>query len=494
MVRVAIIGAGIAGIACSIRLALKGFEVDVYEAQRTPGGKIASFTQDSFRFDRGPSLFTMPELVEELFALAHQDPRAYLSYKRLPVACRYFYEDKTILTAYTDAKQFGQEVSGKLGIAAEVVEHYLARSGRLFELTRKTFLERSLHQWPTYASSDARQLLMRIFQLPLMSSLNQVNTAQLKHPKLVQLFNRFATYQGANPYTAAGMLQMIPHLEHNIGTFFPQGGTYSIIQQLFKLSKQLGVRYHFSTLVEEILVSQGSTQGIRIGTEKIPTDVVVSNMDVVATYQRLLPCAQLPRQFMQQGRSSSALIFYWGMDAVLQELSLHNIFFSTSYQQEFEAIFRHQRIADDPTVYVHVSAKENATDAPVGQENWFVMINVPADQGQRWDELVVQARTNVLGKLTRMLATAIEPLIVSESIWDPRCIAADTLAHQGAIYGADTSSQLAVFRRHPNFSWQFKGLYFCGGTVHPGGGIPLCLFSAKIVAELIEQAYFGPNR
>ena len=492
--KAAIIGSGIAGIACSIRLALKGFEVDVYEAQSTPGGKIASFTQDGFRFDKGPSLLTMPELVEELFALADQAPCAHLAYKRLPIACQYFYEDKTILTAYTDAQQFGQEVAHKLGIAAEVVEHYLASSSKLFELTRKTFLERSLHQWATYFSSDALKLLTHIFQLPLIGSLNQVNTIQLAHPKLVQLFNRFATYQGANPYTASGMLQIIPHLEHNLGTFFPKGGMYTIIQHLFKLSQKLGVRYHFNTLVEEIVVSQGKTQGIRIGTEKLPTDVVVSNMDVVATYQRLLPHTKPPRRTMQQARSSSALIFYWGMDTVLKELSLHNIFFSASYQQEFETIFQHQRIIDDPTVYVHVSAKENPTDAPEGQENWFVMINVPADQGQNWDELIAQAKTNILAKLTRILDTPIESLIVSESIGDPRAIEADTLAYQGAIYGADTNSKLAPFRRHPNFSRQLRGLYFCGGTVHPGGGIPLCLLSAKIVAELIEQPYLAPAR
>ena len=399
-----------------------------------------------------------------------------------------------MLRAYTDAKQFGAEVAQKLGIGAEVVEGYLARSGKLFELTSKTFLERSLHQWSTYLSKDALKLLARIFQLPLIGSLNQVNTIQLEHPKLVQLFNRFATYQGADPYTASGMLQVIPHLEHNIGAFFPQGGMYTLVQSLVKLSQELGVRYHFNTLVEAILVKQGKAQGIRTTTKSLPADIVVSNMDVMATYQRLSPKVQPPTRIIQEERSSSALIFYWGINATFKELALHNIFFSASYQKEFEAIFKRQCLIDDPTVYVHVSAKVNPTDAPPGQENWFVMINAPANQGQDWDKLIVQAKTNILKKLTRILDTPIESLIVHESIWDPRGIEADTLAYQGAIYGASNNSKLAAFRSHPNFSSQIKGLYFCGGTVHPGGGIPLCLYSAKIVARLIEQHHLAKAR
>lgn len=411
VLKAAIIGSGIAGIACSIRLAMQGFEVDVYEANSTPGGKITSFRKDGFRFDKGPSLFTMPELVEELFELAQRDPRTYFHYKSLAIACQYFYEDKTTLTAYTNVHQFSQEVMHKLGIKAKIIENYLARSNKLFELTKTTFLEHSLHQWGTYCTKNTLKLLYHILELPLLRSFHQSNTIQLKHPKLIQLFNRFATYQGANPYTASGILQVIPHLEHNIGAFFPQGGMYTIVQSLFKLSQELGVRYYFNTPVEKIWVSQRKTYGICIGQEKIPAAVVISNVDVMTTYRRFLPHIQLPKQISQQKRSSSALIFYWGINAVFPELSLHNIFFSARYQKEFEAIFKHRCIIEDPTIYIHISAKENPADTPESQENWFVMINVPANQGQDWHKLIAKAKTILLKKLTRIRNKPIEPLI-----------------------------------------------------------------------------------
>ena len=485
--RAIIIGSGIAGIACSIRLALQGWQVEVYEANSTPGGKMGTFVQDGFRFDQGPSLFTMPSLVDELFTLAQKNPRNYFLYQSLPIACRYFYEDKTVLTAYTDPQAFGEEVAKKLGVEASLVEDYLTKSQQLFERTKSTFLERSLHRWGTYFSKDALKLLTHLFQMPLIGSLHRNNRLQLEHPKLVQLFNRFATYVGSNPYNASGMLQVIPHLEHNVGTFLPDGGIHTIVQSLVQLGTELGVTYHYNARVEEILVENKHVQGIRVQGKAIQAEIVVSNMDVNNTYHYLLPTLPSPTKALQQERSSSALIFYWGIGTTFEQLSLHNIFFSANYQQEFEAIFKHKEAPEDPTIYVNITAKEQPNHAPEGQENWFVMINVPPNQGQDWEAIITQARGKILDKLRRILGKDIQPLIRSERIWDPRGIEKDTLAYQGALYGASANKRLAVFLRHPNFLSKVRGLYFCGGTVHPGGGIPLCLLSAKIVAELVAQ-------
>ncbi|MEL6152913.1 MAG: 1-hydroxycarotenoid 3,4-desaturase CrtD [Bacteroidota bacterium] len=485
-----IIGSGIAGIACSIRLALQGWQVAVYEANSTPGGKLATFSQGGFRFDQGPSLFTMPDLVDELFVLAGKNPRNYYQYQRLPIACRYFYEDKTVLTAYADLQKLTQEITEKLDVDAAVVENYLARSAKLFDLIRKSFLERSLHRWATYCSRDTLKLLAHLFQLPLIGSLHRTNRLQLEHPKLVQLFDRFATYTGSSPYRASGMLQVVAHLEHNAGAFFPDGGMYTLVRCLVKLAEELGVQYSYNTRVEEIVLEGRQVKGVRTNATTIPADVVVSNMDIANTYQHLLPSIKTPQRVIRQERSSAALIFYWGVKGTFEQLSLHNIFFSADYRQEFSEIFEGKTVPQDPTVYVNITAKEQPSDAPAGQENWFVMINVPANQGQDWERLIAQARNQVLDKLRRMLGKDIEPLIEHERIWDPRGIEKDTLAYQGALYGASANQKLATFLRHPNISRTLQGLYFCGGTVHPGGGIPLCLLSAKIVADLIASGNY----
>jgi len=215
-------------------------------------------------------------------------------------------------------------------------------------------------------------------------------------------------------------------------------------------------------------------------------DVVVSNMDVFHTYKKLLPHEKHPEQTLQQERSSSALIFYWGIRSSFPDLQLHNIFFSQDYQEEFATMAKGQ-VSNDPTVYVNITSKYSPNDAPAGHEAWFVMVNVPANQGQDWDEMIARTRANVLRKLSQTLGVNIQDLIATEATLDPRSIEAKTASFQGALYGTSSNSQMAAFLRHPNFTARLKNLYFVGGSVHPGGGIPLCLLSAKIVDELIAN-------
>jgi phytoene dehydrogenase-like protein len=210
-------------------------------------------------------------------------------------------------------------------------------------------------------------------------------------------------------------------------------------------------------------------------------------MDVWFTYHKLLrhyPHIH-PQKTLKQERSSSALVFYWGISKQFSQLDLHNIFFSENYKAEFDHIWQQKDIYHDPTVYLNISSKLNPDDAPAGCENWFVMINVPANSGQDWGKLIADARKNIIQKLSRNLGEDIRQYIISETILDPPGIERQTLSYQGSIYGTSSNSRFAAFLRHPNQSAKVKNLYFCGGSVHPGGGIPLCLLSAKIVSDLV---------
>ena len=211
-------------------------------------------------------------------------------------------------------------------------------------------------------------------------------------------------------------------------------------------------------------------------------------MDIYPTYKKLLPAQKLPKNQLSQERSSSAVIFYWGIQHNFKELELHNIFFSDDYKEEFHAIFNKKTVSDDPTIYVNITSKDIPGDAPEGCENWFVMINTPADSGQDWEKIVKQLRAFILSKLSKELNIDLEPLIVCEALLTPPLIETKTQSHMGALYGSSSNNSMAAFLRHHNFSNHLKNLYFCGGSVHPGGGIPLCLLSAKIVDELIPEA------
>ena len=489
MLKTAIIGSGIAGIATAIRLAIKGNEVIVYEKNGYPGGKLSEVKQDGYRFDAGPSLFTMPQYVDDLFRLAGRNPADYFRYLKLETACKYFFEDGTIINAYTDQQEFATEVESKLGVASNILLNHLNHSSGIYNAVGKLFMEKSLHQLRNYLSWDTIKAMAGIHRLDLMKTLNQANESRLKHPKLVQIFNRFATYNGSNPYVAPGILNIIPNLEHNFGAFFPAGGMYSIILSLFKLAKELGVQFELNSSVEKINVSENKVNGVKVNDQLIYFDRIISNADVYPTYQYLLNGqlkSGIPHKTLNQERSSSALIFYWGIKKQFDNLDLHNIFFSEDYKEEFDHIFTKQDVYNDPTVYVNITSKYAPKDAPNGCENWFVMINVPYNRGQDWDSIIKRSRNNIIKKLSRLLKADIAGLIETEAILEPRTIESKTSSFRGSLYGSSHNDRFAAFKRHPNFSQQIKGLYFCGGSVHPGGGIPLCLLSAKIVEEVFR--------
>jgi phytoene desaturase len=283
-------------------------------------------------------------------------------------------------------------------------------------------------------------------------------------------------------------MTLIQHLEGHYGTFVPTKGMVSITESLYRLALKLGVEFSFNSKVEEIIIDSARIQGVQTSLGFQSADLVVSNMDIFPTYKKLLPHSKPPTKILNQERSSSAVIFYWGIQKAFDQLELHNIFFSDDYKREFDAIFKEQTVCNDPTIYINITSKDVPTDAPKGCENWFVMINTPADHGQDWDSLVSRLRKQILKKLSKELKTPIEPLIACEEILTPPLIQEKTQSHLGALYGASSNNPMAAFLRHPNFSNRIKNLYFCGGSVHPGGGIPLCLLSAKIVDELIPKA------
>lgn len=491
--KVIIVGAGIAGIATSVRLAQQGFQVEVYEAGDKPGGKIREFVKDGFRFDAGPSLLTLPSLIDELFTLCDRNPADWFRYHQLSVVCKYFYPDGTLIKAYADKNDFSAEVNRATGEPQENVLNYLTASEALYNLTAPVFLQQSLHTLSSYLKETSWKAFFRLQKLDAFKTLHQRNISSFRSGKVVQLFDRYATYNGSDPFKAPATLKVIPHLEYNQGAFFPEGGIYQVVDSLFRLAGEMGVRFHFNAEVKRILVSQGKVEGIQIGNETVTSQAVVSNADIHSTYKKLLPDIKLPAKVLNQQPSSSALVFYWGINRTFPELDLHNIFFSKSYESEFDALTNQGLISNDPTVYLNISSKMQYDDAPPGCENWFVMINAPYIKGQDWDNLVLNSRKAILRKLTSILQIDISSHIISESILSPADMEARTFSHLGSLYGSSSNSRFSAFLRHKNFSSEIRDMYFCGGSVHPGGGIPLCLLSAKIVSELLLKRHKRPD-
>ncbi len=484
-----IIGAGIAGIATAIRLRIKGFEVQVFEANDHAGGKLSELQLGAYRFDAGPSLFTMPQYIDELFEMAGENPADSFEYEKLDEICRYFWEDGTHLKAVADMDEFAKEIAMKTKSSGQEIKSFFEKSAEIYDITHEVFLERSLHTLSTYLRLNTAKSFLRFHKIDAFRSMNKANESFFKDEKMVQFANRYATYNGSNPYEAPATLNVIPHLEQHFGAYFPKKGMYEITRSLVNLAERLGVKFHYQTQVEEIVVKNKKVRGVVAKELFKESDVVVSNMDVYFTYKNLLKDEVQPKKILNQERSSSALIFYWGVKREFKELGLHNILFSGDYQQEFHHIFNSKTLYEDPTVYISISSKHKPDDAPEGCENWFTMINAPHHIGQDWKLLRQQAKHNIIRKINRNLKIDLKSLIEEEDVLDPVLIEQRTSSYQGSLYGTSSNDQFAAFLRHANFTNSIKNLYFSGGSVHPGGGIPLALLSAKIVDGMVKTKY-----
>ena len=480
-----VVGSGIAGIASALRLRSKGYDVTVFEANPYPGGKLSLNQLGNYRFDAGPSLFTMPHYVDELFQLFDKNPEDYFQYVTNDIACHYFFPDGTFIPFFVDRNKTVNTVEKTLSIDGSQLLKQFKKSEYIYEKTHSVFLESSLHTLKNYTSKNIFSSIRALPFLDIFKTMHQSNVIGLNHPKLVQIFDRYATYNGSNPYQAPGILNIIPHLEHGIGSFFPTKGMHSITTSLVNFSKEMGINFILNSKVSEILVEGKKVKGVKVNEAIYEADVVFCNSDIKPAYSNLLKNLPKPKKTLNQEPSSSAMIFYWGINKSFPQLDLHNIFFSADYAAEFDAIFKQSTVCDDPTVYVHVSSKIVKGDAPEGCENWFVMVNVPYNSGQDWERLRSMIRKNILKKLNSLLGEDLETLIEEEDYLDPIRIEQRTSSFGGALYGASSNDRMAAFLRHPNFS-KITGLYFVGGSVHPGGGIPLCLLSAKIATEFVK--------
>jgi phytoene desaturase len=483
MKKVLVVGSGVAGLAASIRLAHAGFSVKVLEKEATYGGKMGVLEKDGFRWDTGPSLFTMPQYVLELLAIDGKKDVDF-SFHTLGTVCNYFWDDGISFSAVADKQKLIQSFEEVLGEPKQNVELFLNKSEEKYLITNHVFLEQSLHRFKTYLKWGTIKSMLQIHKVDIFKKMHHQTAAILKTPKAIQFFDRYATYNGSNPYQAPATLNVIPHYEIGFGAFLPKGGIRAIADALYQKALKLGVEFEFNFEVKDIKKIQGMYQ---VNIEKI-ADIVVSNMDIATASKGPLSSFLKPAK-SQYEPSSSALIFYWGINKLFPQLNAHNIFFSNDYKNEFDHIFHQKSICDDPTVYVHITSGFEKNDAPDGSQNFFVMINVPHMSGQNWEALISKSRENILKKLSHSLQVNLSDHIVSEEMLTPEKIQTKTGSHLGALYGSSSNHIMSAFLRQPNFSFKHKGLYFCGGSVHPGGGIPLCLLSAKITTEKIKSDY-----
>ncbi|TVQ98064.1 MAG: phytoene desaturase [Spirochaetaceae bacterium] len=492
---VVVIGAGLGSLSAAIRLAAAGWEVDLFERLPGPGGKANSESIDGYRFDTGPSLLTMPWVFDALFEAAGRKREDYLEFIPLEIICKYFWDDGMVLRTWANRKKLFDEIRRTTGEREDRLQAYFDRCRKIYDIAGDLFLEHNPKEPSTIFSRQFFRSLLRVGGIDAFRTMAQAHEESFLSPRVRQLFNRYATYNGSSPYRTPATLSIIPHVEYDGGGYAVAGGIYAIPLALDRLARELGVTMHYNTPVEHILSEPAGksdrfrVRGIVAGGQELLCDAVIAGADVRPVYRDLLS-DETARDIVRYSKlepSSSGLVFYWGMKRGFPELELHNIFFSRNYPDEFAAIFDRKTCPEDPTIYVNITSKVTAADAPKGCENWFVLINAPCDEGQDWQAETARIRARIIKRISTLFRIDLESAIATESVMTPRDIQEKTASHGGALYGISSNSRTAAFSRHPNRSKRYRGLYFCGGSTHPGGGMPLVVLSGKITADLIAR-------
>ncbi len=486
---VVIIGAGIGGLSAAIRLRAAGWRVTVVEQNAAVGGKMSELRQDGFRWDTGPSVITMRHVFEDLFALAGKRLEDFLTLQPIDPLTRYFYPDGLVLDASASLAAMARQIEALDARDVEGYLAYLAYAARIHRITGPVFI----YDRPPTLRSFARVRVTEWLKADPLRTMDAAIRAHVHSPHLRQLLGRFATYVGGSPYEAPATLNVIAHVELTGGVWYPRGGVYAIASALEKLAHMMDIEICTGRAVSVIDVVAGRARGVTLtGDERLEADAVLANVDVTTVYERLLPpatAAQPLRQLRKQEPSCSGFILMLGVAGQDARLAHHNIFFSQDYRREFAQIFKQQRPADDPTIYLAITSKTDPEHAPPGHENWFLLVNAPPTTPDfDWSRHAGQYRAQVLERLAQF-GFDVRNRIVSEKMLTPPDLSAMTGAYRGALYGASANSRWTAFRRPHNRSRDVPGLYFAGGTTHPGGGVPMVALSGKVAAELILEDY-----
>jgi phytoene desaturase len=480
--RVVVIGAGVGGLAVAARLAAQGHRVQVHERAGTHGGKLGEYRRDGFAFDTGPSLLTLPHVVEELFA----DTGGPSGLDVVPVdpACSYTFADGTVLDLPHDAAAVPAALDAALGPgrgAAWAALH--ARGERLWQLTGDDVLRRPL------TARDLLRFSARLRDLRVIApwlTLRGLGEAMLPDPRLRAWFDRYATYSGSDPRRTPSVLSVTAYVEQRFGAWYVRGGLRSLADALLARCRLLGVEVHLSSAVTAVEAGPRGVTGVRLGGERVPCDVVVCNADASVLYERLLPPTRERRALRRAPRSSSGFALLLALDG-REPGPAHRVWFPSDYDAEFDALFgRRPAPVADPAIYVH--APDDPTLRPDGaSEGWFVLVNAPA-RGVDWDRPGLRERyaDHVLAVLARR-GTDVRGRVRWREIRTPADLERQTGAPGGAIYGTASHGARAALLRPANRS-PVPGLYLVGGSTHPGGGLPLVVLSAGIVAGMIGPA------
>lgn len=472
-----VIGAGVGGLACAIQLAHAGHDVVVLERAPAPGGKCARITRGEFVFDAGPSLLTMPHVFARLFADTGTQLADELELLRVEPVTRYRFADGSAVELSADLPRAVSALEAWSPGAGEDWISFMSTCGAMWAASRAFLTGPAL--WPPRRPApgqpppDPRDGL----RVRPWWTLGQLARAHARDPRLQMIIERFATYAGADPRRCPAALALAGYVEHVYGAWYPRGGMYELVLALARRLQALGGELRLGCPAHGIAVRSGRARAVVTDAGAVDADVVVADVDEAVVRGQLLAVTDVPaRRRPARERSLSGLTLLLGLRGRSAHQAHHSIQFPADYQAEFDDVFVHRRPVREPTIYVSAPVATDPRAGPADAEAWLVLVNAPAvGDGGDWEAAQ---------------AAIIERLGVGERVVElvrrsPGDLERETGAFRGAIYGAAPHGRLGALRRPGNRVAGVDGLWLVGGTVHPGGGLPVVTLGARAVADQI---------
>ncbi len=486
--QVVIIGGGVGGLAVANLLAAQGYTVDVYEQHDQLGGRMGLLKKDGFTFDLGPSWYLMPEVFEQYFSLLGCKPDDFYTLERLTPAYKVFFDYARPVTIQgnvgKDARTFDALQPG----AGDALVRYVSEAKNVYQLALQYFLYNPFRSFlPLITSKDVLRQTPKLV-MGLSGSLHNRVKKEFSVLQLQQILEYAMVFLGTSPFDAPSLYRLMSYLDFEQGVYFPKGGMYKVTEALIAVGKKFGVRYHTGATISSITVTDGIARGIVVNGSRLSADFVISNADLAFTETKLLPekyQTYTSRYWKSKKAAPAALLLYLGVKGSLPQLEHHNLLFVKQWQKNFSDIYTSKQWPKQASIYVSKTSASDATVAPKGHENLFVLVPLPPGKTMSAAEQSRLAEKYISYLAQHFDIPNLAQRIVAQEVRGPAYFAKHFNAWQNSALGLNHILRQSAFLRPSVKSKKVSNLYYVGGMVQPGIGVPMCLISAELVIKAI---------
>ena len=486
--KVAVIGSGLGGISAAISLAQEGYPVSIYEKNDRIGGKLNVLSKQGYTFDMGPSILTLPHIFERLFTRSGRKMSDYFPIRPLTPHWRNFFDDGTVVNLFMEKDRMAAEAEQLEPGAAKQVEAFLNYAAEQYDLVEKGYFEHGLDTIRDFMKFYTGSTF---FKFDLWHTMHQGVAKRISNRYLQDIFDFFIKYVGSSAYDAPGFMNCLPVIQFRYDLWYVDGGLYGIARGLGRLMDELGIRVHLNSEVTAIRKSGNRVTGLTLadGTA-VDAGIIVSNMEVIPACQRLLhEDAAFMKKLERFEPACSGLVLDLGLDCKYDQLAHHNFFFSSNQKKHFKSVFRDKVLPHNPTIYLVATSRTDPTVAPPGCECLKILPHIPyiSDSNPLSQEDYLQFKEHIIDRLESMGLKDLRKHTVFEHVWTPLDIQRQYYSNKGSIYGVVSSMTKNLAFKAPKQSTRYDNLFFTGGSVNPGGGMPMVVLCGQNVCKKIIE-------